>query len=80
MYHGWKFDAEGNCLEQPYEDTTHPEDNYKAKCSIDAYPVQELAGLVWAYMGPQPAPLLPRWVTDGLRELRARHRHRRVAL
>lgn len=61
MYHGWKFDAEGNCVEQPYEDTTHPEDNYKGKCAIDAYPVQELAGLVWAYMGPQPAPLLPRW-------------------
>src|SRR6266581_4093352 len=28
---------------------------------INSYPVQELAGLVWAYLGPQPAPLLPRW-------------------
>src|SRR5581483_10801593 len=24
-------------------------------------PVQEMAGLLFAYMGPQPAPLLPRW-------------------
>jgi len=61
VYHGWKFDATGRCLEQPYEDTTHPEDNFREKCSIAAYPVQELAGLVWAYMGPAPAPLLPRW-------------------
>jgi 5,5'-dehydrodivanillate O-demethylase oxygenase subunit len=61
VYHGWKFDATGRCLEQPYEDTTHPEDNYRDKCSIAAYPVQEMAGLIWAYMGPAPAPLLPRW-------------------
>jgi 5,5'-dehydrodivanillate O-demethylase len=61
VYHGWKFDATGRCIEQPYEDTTHPEDNYRDKCSITAYPVQEMTGLVWAYMGPEPAPLLPRW-------------------
>jgi 5,5'-dehydrodivanillate O-demethylase len=61
VYHGWKFDQDGRCVDQPFEDTTHPEDDYAAKCSITAYPVQVLAGLVWAYMGPQPAPLLPRW-------------------
>jgi 5,5'-dehydrodivanillate O-demethylase oxygenase subunit len=61
VYHGWKYDQEGRCVDQPYEDTTHPEDNFAAKCSILAYPVQVLAGLVWAYMGPQPAPKLPRW-------------------
>jgi 5,5'-dehydrodivanillate O-demethylase oxygenase subunit len=60
-YHGWKFNHEGRCLEQPFEDTTHPEDNYAARCSITAYPVQELAGLIWAYMGPAPAPRLPQW-------------------
>ena len=60
-YHGWKFDASGRCLEQPYEDTTHPEDKFRDKCSTPAYPVQELAGLIWAYMGPAPAPLLPHW-------------------
>jgi 5,5'-dehydrodivanillate O-demethylase len=61
QYHGWKFDSSGTCVEQPFEDTTHPEDNFRAKCGIAGYPVQEMAGLVWAYMGPQPAPLLPRW-------------------
>jgi len=60
-YHGWKFDSTGACLEQPFEDTTHPEDRFRDKCSLPAYPVQELAGLIWAYMGPAPAPLLPRW-------------------
>ena len=61
QYHGWKFDSAGTCLEQPFEDTTHPEDNFRAKCGIAGYAVQELAGLVFAYLGPQPAPLLPRW-------------------
>ncbi len=62
VYHGWKFNQEGQCVDQPFEDTTHPEDNYAAKCSILAYPVQEMAGLIWAYMGPAPTPILPRWM------------------
>jgi 5,5'-dehydrodivanillate O-demethylase len=61
QYHGWKFNHAGQCVEQPFEDTIHPEDNFKARCGIAAYPVEELAGLVFAYLGPQPAPLLPRW-------------------
>jgi 5,5'-dehydrodivanillate O-demethylase len=61
MYHGWKFGHDGRCVDQPFEDTTHPEDRFAEKCSLPAYPVQVLAGLVWAYMGPQPAPELPRW-------------------
>jgi 5,5'-dehydrodivanillate O-demethylase len=61
VYHGWKFDATGRCLEQPFEDTTHPQDSYAEKCSLAGYPAQVMAGLVWAYMGPAPAPLLPRW-------------------
>jgi 5,5'-dehydrodivanillate O-demethylase len=61
VYHGWKFNQAGECIEQPFEETTHPEDNFAAKCSLTAYPTEVLAGLVWAYMGPGPAPLLPRW-------------------
>ena len=38
------------------EDSTFP-----SRVKITAYPVQELGGLIFAYMGPQPAPLLPRW-------------------
>ncbi len=57
-YHGWVFNHEGRCLEQPAEpwDST-----FKDRVTTKAYPVQELGGLVWAYLGPQPAPLLPRY-------------------
>ena len=57
-YHGWMYDANGQCLEQPAEDPAH---NFAARVQIAAYDVQELGGLIWAYIGPQPAPLLPRW-------------------
>ncbi len=57
-YHGWKYDPKGACLETPPE----PADwAYKNEIQHTAYPVQKLAGLLWAYMGPLPAPLLPRW-------------------
>jgi 5,5'-dehydrodivanillate O-demethylase len=59
-YHGWLMDETGQCIEQPYEDTASPKPS-KAGCSIRAYPVRELAGLLFAYMGPQPVPELPVW-------------------
>jgi 5,5'-dehydrodivanillate O-demethylase len=68
-YHGWYFNGEGRCLAQPFDDTENPENTFKDKIRIDAYEVQELGGMVWAYMGPQPAPLLPRLdllVQDGI--------------
>jgi len=60
-YHGWVYDATGQCTEQPFEDTVSPEARYKDRINIKGYPVQELGGMLWAYMGPLPAPLLPRW-------------------
>jgi 5,5'-dehydrodivanillate O-demethylase oxygenase subunit len=57
-YHGWKFSRAGQCLEQPAEP---PESSFKDRVHIPAYPVQEMGGLIWAYLGPQPAPLLPRF-------------------
>jgi len=60
-YHGWLFNAQGKCLEQPFEDLAHPENRYKDEITIKHYPVEALGGLLWAYMGPAPAPLLPRW-------------------
>lgn len=57
-YHGWKFDCTGACLEQPAE----PEaGGFKDKIKHTAYPVERLGGLLWAYLGPEPRPLLPRW-------------------
>ena len=61
QYHGWKYDESGRCTEQPFEEATHPEARFKDRCSIRAYKVQELGGLIFAYMGPDPAPLLPNW-------------------
>jgi 5,5'-dehydrodivanillate O-demethylase len=61
MYHGWMFDETGACTEQPFEETVHPDGRFKEKTGIAGYPVQALGGLLFAYMGPQPAPLLPRW-------------------
>lgn len=57
-YHGWLYDAAGRCLEQPFEPG---QSMMKHTIRHPAYPVQELAGLLWTYMGPGPAPLLPRW-------------------
>jgi 5,5'-dehydrodivanillate O-demethylase len=60
-YHGWQFNEKGACIHQPYEDTAHPERDAKARVHIKAYPVQAKGGMLWAYMGPLPAPLLPDW-------------------
>ncbi|MEA2992308.1 MAG: 5,5-dehydrodivanillate O-demethylase oxygenase subunit [Alphaproteobacteria bacterium] len=57
-YHGWKYDLRGQCIEQPAEP---PGSTYKNEIRQPAYPVQKLAGLLFAYMGPEPVPLLPRW-------------------
>jgi 5,5'-dehydrodivanillate O-demethylase oxygenase subunit len=61
MYHGWMFDESGQCVEQPFEETVHPDGRFKEKVRVTAYPAEEVGGLIFAYMGPLPAPLLPRW-------------------
>ena len=60
-YHGWMFGADGRCLEQPFEDIAAPNSGFRDRITIKAYPVQVLAGMLWAYMGPPPAPLVPNW-------------------
>lgn len=60
-YHGWKFEQSGTCVAQPYEDLFADGSKLRDKASIASYPVRELAGLIWAYLGPQPAPPLPEW-------------------
>ena len=55
-YHGWKFDIQGNCVDQLNE----PEGSkFESKVHATTYPCVERGGLVWAYMGPraQPPPL-----------------------
>lgn len=58
-YHGWLYDREGHCLEQPAEPDSPVR---RAKARQPWYPVQERYGLVWAYLGPtEKRPLLPRY-------------------
>ncbi len=57
-YHGWTYDTTGQCVDQPAES---PDSRFKEKVKLTSYPVEELGGLIWAYMGPEPRPLLPRW-------------------
>src|SRR5215469_743189 len=60
-YHGWLFDSAGACLQQPFEEIARPEARFRDKIRTAAYPVQAKAGLLWAYLGPPPAPLVPDW-------------------
>jgi phthalate 4,5-dioxygenase oxygenase subunit len=53
VYHGWKFDVAGACVDMPNEPA---ESNFKDKVRATAYPCQEAAGMVWIYMGPRQTP------------------------
>jgi phthalate 4,5-dioxygenase len=58
IYHGWKFDIAGRCVDMPSEP---PESRFMEKVGITAYPTEEYGGMIWAYMGPPglPRPELP---------------------
>src|SRR5438876_3354199 len=49
VYHGWKFDCTGQCVDMPSEPA---ESNFKSKIRATAYPTYERCGLIWVYMGP----------------------------
>jgi phthalate 4,5-dioxygenase len=70
VYHGWKFDRNGACVDMPSEP---PDSLFKTKVTISAYPTCEAGGMLWTYMGPpefQPDP------PDGeLLRAPATHRH-----
>ncbi|SVD34184.1 uncharacterized protein METZ01_LOCUS387038, partial [marine metagenome] len=53
VYHGWKFDVNGQCVDMPSE---APDSDFKNKVSARAYPCRERNGLVWTYMGPRATP------------------------
>ena len=50
VYHGWKFDVDGKCLDMP---NLPPHQEFKDKVSAKAYSVHEQNGLIWTYMGPR---------------------------
>ena len=49
VYHGWKFDTDGRCVDMP---TSYPDLNAKDLIRIKSYPVREWGDMIWAYMGP----------------------------
>src|SRR5579864_3287780 len=53
VYHGWKFDADGTCVDMPNEPA---ESDFKHKVKAIAYPTRERGGIVWAYLGPRSDP------------------------
>ena len=57
VYHGWKFDVSGQCVDMPSEP---PESDFKERVQTTSYPVATLGGVVWIYMGPSDLkPELP---------------------
>lgn len=60
-YHGWQYAVDGRCIEQPFEDVVDPQQRLRAKARLRAGEVRAKAGLLWVYLGPQPAPELPDW-------------------
>jgi 5,5'-dehydrodivanillate O-demethylase oxygenase subunit len=65
-YHGWLFGSDGTCLEQPNQ---HPDsERLRARSAIAGYPVRELGGLLFAYLGPGEPPELPVWDLLGREE------------
>jgi phenylpropionate dioxygenase-like ring-hydroxylating dioxygenase large terminal subunit len=54
VYHGWKFDVGGNCVDMP---TQTDASNYKDRVKLTSYPCREFAGIVWAYLGPKDLPV-----------------------
>lgn len=55
-YHGWKYDACGQCIEQPSENTS-----FASKVRIRSWPVKEYLGLIWSYFGEEETPSFRRF-------------------
>jgi phthalate 4,5-dioxygenase oxygenase subunit len=70
VYHGWKFDVDGSCIDMMNEPEEH---DFKHKIRTTAYPTCELGGIVWAYLGPaEHIPPLPKFAWTQAPET---HRH-----
>jgi 5,5'-dehydrodivanillate O-demethylase len=54
LYHGWLYDAQGQCVEQPGETA-----GFADKISVRSYPTQSWVGLIFAYFGEDEPPPLP---------------------
>lgn len=64
-YHGWEFDRAGQCTQQPFEEIVDVDARLRKKTKAKAYEVRAHAGMLWAYMGSEPAPEVPDWEIFG---------------
>ena len=62
-YHGWAFNEHGECVGAPFEEAVAGNSRFRDAITQIAYPVQALAGMLFAYLGPAPAPINPVWET-----------------
>ena len=58
MYHGWKYDITGQCVDTPNEP---PASRFKERIKVRSYATREAGGLVWAYMGDDDVPPVMPW-------------------
>jgi phenylpropionate dioxygenase-like ring-hydroxylating dioxygenase large terminal subunit len=76
VYHGWKFDVTGACVDMPSEPA---ESNFKSKVRAKAYPCVERNGAVWVYMGPKavppPLPDIEATLAEGYHTIAIEHDH-----
>ncbi len=67
VYHGWKYDVNGNCVDMPSEPA---ESNFRTKVHVNIYRTRERNGVIWAYFGTRETPpalpeLEPNMLPDG---------------
>ena len=77
VYHGWKFDIGGACVDMPSEPA---ESNFKGKVRAVAYRAAEQGGIIWAYMGPDKLepPSLPEFEWCSLPEEQVHHQYKGI--
>ena len=70
VYHGWKFDSTGACVDMPSEPA---ESNFRTKVRVRAYPCVERNGIIWTYMGARSTSAAPAGATAEPRRRLQRH-------
>ncbi len=78
VYHGWKYDVDGRCVDMPNEPA---ESNFKEKIHHTAYRCAEQGGVVFAYMGPRQSnpPGLPQFEWALVPENQVQHDYKAVS-
>ena len=70
-YHGWLFDVEGRCLEQPAES---PGSSFKERVGLAAYKAEEIGGVIFAYLGPWLSWAERSWSPRAMASMESSHR------